>query len=119
MVKENVLPSPTMLFTLTSPCISSQSCLTIAKPNPVPPNWRVVEVSACVKDSNNELRCLGSIPIPVSITEHCKNEPSVVSSIFAVTITSPFKVNLTALPIKLFKIWRNLFGSLIISLTVI
>ena len=118
-LNENVLPSPSTLLTLTLPPINSHSCFTIVSPRPVPPNWRVVEVSACVNELNNDVCWFLLIPIPVSITEHSKKDPSVESSTLAIIITSPFLVNLTALPIKLLRICLSLFGSLIISLTVI
>lgn len=50
------------------PPISSVRRLQIAKPQPVPPYLRVVELSACVKDLNsNEMRSSG-MPMPVSLT---------------------------------------------------
>ena len=47
---QNLLPSPSRLSTPMWPPMSSVSCLQMASPNPVPPNFRVVELSACVND---------------------------------------------------------------------
>ena len=49
---ENVEPSPGTLSTETAPPMSSASRFEIARPRPVPPYRRVVELSACVKASN-------------------------------------------------------------------
>ena len=45
----NVEPSPGWLSTVILPPIMWQNCRLIANPNPVPPYFRVVEVSAWVK----------------------------------------------------------------------
>ena len=44
--------------------------LLIASPRPVPPNFRVVEASACWNGWKRSSRCCGLIPTPVSITSH-------------------------------------------------
>ena len=50
--KENVLPLPnSLLSSITPPIIWIRRWL-MAKPRPVPPNFRVVEASACVKSVN-------------------------------------------------------------------
>ena len=42
-----VEPLPASLATIKSPPISRQNCLLIARPSPVPPNCRAVELVAC------------------------------------------------------------------------
>ena len=49
-VKLKVLPSPDLLSTQISPPIISTRRLLMARPRPVPPYLRVVEVSAWLKD---------------------------------------------------------------------
>ncbi len=49
-MNQKVEPSPSLLLTLMEPPISSTSFRQIARPNPVPPNFRDVEASAWVKD---------------------------------------------------------------------
>ena len=49
-VNQNVLPLPNSLSTPTSPPMRLASCFDIASPNPVPPNFREVDESACWKD---------------------------------------------------------------------
>ena len=44
--QRNEAPRPGSLWTLTWPPICSHSCLTMARPRPVPPYSRVVELSA-------------------------------------------------------------------------
>ena len=70
---KNVVPCPGLL---TTPIPCSFICLTMrwlmASPSPVPPYFRVVEVSAWVKAWNKRLRCCSSMPIPVSVTDKRK-----------------------------------------------
>ena len=56
-VKWNVLPLPTSLSTQMRPPISSTSCGEMARPRPVPPNRRVVELSAWLKASKIAAAC--------------------------------------------------------------
>jgi hypothetical protein len=56
-VNQKVEPLPYSLLTPTSPAISSASFLEIARPRPVPPKRRVVEISACEKLSNRRDIC--------------------------------------------------------------
>ena len=44
---------PFSLITPISPCIRVTNCLQMANPNPVPPNFLVVELSAWVNDSKS------------------------------------------------------------------
>lgn len=67
-VNQQVLPCPTSLSTPRSPPISSTSRRQIARPSPVPPKRRVVELSAWLKAWNRRPRASGEMPIPVSRT---------------------------------------------------
>ncbi len=62
------LPSPSSLVKVILPPIISVNCPQIAKPSPVPPNFRVVDRSAWVKGVNNFCCCAWLIPMPLSIT---------------------------------------------------
>ena len=68
MSKLKVVPRFSWLETLISPPISSTSCLEIGKPSPVPPYFRVVEVSACSNGAKILPRFSLAMPIPVSCT---------------------------------------------------
>ena len=71
-------------------------------PNPVPPNLRVVELSAWVKGWNSRDICFAVIPILVSLTENlifALSETRLTSS--EETSTSPDWVNLIALLMRL------------------
>ena len=68
-VKWNVLPSSGSLSTQIRPPISSTSVDEIARPRPVPPNWRVVEPSACLNGSKIACCLSGGMPMPVSLTK--------------------------------------------------
>ena len=111
-VNQNVEPMPGTLSTPIAPPIISASCFAIARPSPVPPYFRVVEPSACVKAVKILARVSSSIPIPVSRTSNLRRRvDSVSSSTLTRTTTSPRSVNLTALPIRLSRIWRKRPGS--------
>src|SRR5690606_37471879 len=71
IIKENVRPSPGVLLNLISPPNNRAISRLIARPNPVPPNLRRVEPSACWKASNIIFWLSGLIPIPVSLTIKC------------------------------------------------
>ena len=66
----------------------------MASPRPVPPNFRVVEESACWKARNSLPICSCVMPIPVSETSKAI-QPSSRDGFAAVTV--PFEVNLQAL----------------------
>ena len=69
-VKKNVDPMPGMLSSQMRPPISSISRAEIVRPRPVPPNFRVVDPSACV-NAWKIASCLSAgIPIPVSCIEN-------------------------------------------------
>ncbi len=50
IVKLKVEPTPSVLFSQIRPFINSTSALDIASPNPVPPNFFSIELSACEKE---------------------------------------------------------------------
>ena len=57
IVARNVLPTPgSDVATQMSPPSSSAKRLLIDSPRPVPPNWRVVEASACENGRNSRSR---------------------------------------------------------------
>ncbi len=64
----NVEPFPGSLSKEIVPPISSASLREIARPSPVPPKRRVVELSPCRNDSKSEAARSGEMPIPVSRT---------------------------------------------------
>src|SRR2546425_9127477 len=52
------------------PPMSSTSRLEMVRPRPVPPYWRVVDESACVKLSKMTSSLSAGMPMPVSETEN-------------------------------------------------
>jgi hypothetical protein len=107
IVKENVLPSPGWLSTQISPCIISTSRRQIARPSPVPPYLRAIELSACAKAPKIFCCVSAEIPTPVSLTANCSTADSALTS-RCVTLTriSPRSVNLIAFPTRLMMICR-------------
>ena len=65
-----MLPTPASLSAQMLPPIISTSRLLIESPRPVPPNLRVVDVSAWVNAWNSRAACSGVMPMPVSRTEN-------------------------------------------------
>ena len=111
-VNQNIVPLPSRLSTPISPPIISASCFDIVNPKPVPPYFRVVELSAWENLSKSRSRLFWGIPTPVS--ETLKRMVTWSASSFsrmARIITSPFSVNLMALPARLTIIWRRRPGS--------
>ena len=68
MSKLKVLPLPNSLVTPMLPSIRSTRSLLIARPRPVPPYFRVVDVSACANGVKSASCCSFVRPIPVSRT---------------------------------------------------
>src|SRR5690348_4944763 len=68
-VKLKQVPFPTTLVTEISPPCNSTRRLTIERPRPVPPYFRVVEESACAKLEKMTPSLSLGIPMPVSLTE--------------------------------------------------
>ena len=107
-VKWKVLPLPTALSSQIRPPIKATSCDEIARPSPVPPYVRVVLPSAWANASKIVYCFSEGIPIPLSSTVKRNSTSRFVSaSDCTETKTSPRCVNLTALPIRLTRIWRN------------
>ena len=108
----NVLPTPGALCTVMPPPISTARREAMVSPRPVPPNCRVMDVSAWEKASKM-LACLSAgMPGPVSRTAKvsCASSPSREPSATS-TATSPRPVNLIALPSRLSSTWRRRPGS--------
>lgn len=66
-VNQNVEPRPSSDVTPIPPPSSLASSRDIERPRPVPPNLRVVELSACWKGTNSDAQWLFESPIPVSL----------------------------------------------------
>ena len=106
----NSLPTSTWLVTSISPFINRTSSVEMESPSPVPPNRRVVLLSACENDSKID-RCLSAgIPVPVSMTWifHFGDSPRTISTRIS---TCPSDVNLIAFPRRLRMICRSFIGS--------
>ena len=91
-----------VLDTEIVPPRSSTSRLLIVSPSPVPPNRRVVELSACVNGEKSVSIWSSAIPIPVSITSICSfgSSPGLFNRRVMIR-TEPVSVNLMALPTML------------------
>ncbi len=110
--KEKTLPLSTSLVTQIRPPINSTRRLEIVRPNPEPPNRRVVEESAWVKRSNTRPSFSLAMPMPLSETVNRKavgTETSWSGSTFKET--PPDSVNLIALPSRLRSTCRSRVGS--------
>ena len=103
---------PGVLSIQIRPPIISTSFREMVSPSPVPPCFRVVDMSAWVKAWNSFAHCSGVMPIPVSRTENlnCTLRP-VCSSTSTFTQTSPCSVNFTALLTRLVRICPSRNGS--------
>ena len=111
-VNQNREPAPGVLSTPISPPIKCTNRREMANPSPVPPKRRLVELSAWVKESKILAWTSGAMPMPVSST--AKYSRGVVSPSACTRIritTSPFSVNLMALPTRLTKSCRTRTGS--------
>ena len=115
-LKVKVLPTPGRLSTPMLPPISSTSCLLMARPSPVPPNRRVVELSACEKEWNSNVCCSGVMPMPVSriltssvtpgrVACTCAASAPGWSKVRMETVTLPLSVNLMALVTRFSSTW--------------
>ena len=74
----NVEPSLTALSTSIPPPMASARCFEIDNPRPVPPNRRVIELSACLNGLNKDATRPGAMPMPVSRIEisSCRASPA-------------------------------------------
>ena len=110
--KKKRLPLPGVLSTWILPPINRTRSRAIANPKPVPPYCRVVELSSCENFSKREPIFSAAMPIPVSVTENSRVTVFPVSFLVAIlNSTSPWLVNLMALPMRLINTWRILTGS--------
>ena len=101
-VNQKQLPWPCTVCTPTSPPISRARRRVMARPSPVPPKRRVVDVSACSKALNRSPILSAGTPTPVSRTEKRSRSASVSAPISSQrSTTEPRSVNFTALLIRL------------------
>ncbi len=111
-MNQKVEPLPGALARPISPPIIVTRRRQIARPSPVPPKRRVVELSDCVNDSNTLACASGAMPTPVSSTSQrsliASPSPAINPSRSA---TLPRSVNFTALPSRLTRTWRSRTGS--------
>ncbi|MNG74491.1 hypothetical protein D3C79_329720 [compost metagenome] len=111
-LNENVLPLPAWESTAIVPPISSTRRLQMARPRPVPPYWRVVELSAWAKAWKSRPDCSGVMPMPVSCTRTWSCIlPPVRPRLRITMVTWPCSVNFTALLTKLRTICPRRSGS--------
>ena len=97
-----MLPWPGWLSTHSLPAINPTSLEEIERPRPVPPYFRVIELSDWAKASKITCCFAGGIPGPVSTTLKCRTDRhAVFDSTSTFTTTSPAEVNLTAFPTRL------------------
>ena len=105
------VPLPTSLRTVIPPPMSSAIWRQMVRPSPVPPNRRVVVLSACTKGSNRVERASGDTPMPVSATERVRTLARAGTGASTVRETSPSLVNFRALETRLPISWRTRTGS--------
>src|SRR5215207_3427389 len=101
--KAKVEPRPSVDSTQMRPPCSSTIRLAMLNPSPVPPFSRVLDVSACWNSSKMRACWSGVMPGPVSRTRtQNRSAPSSSrsSEIAALMTTSPWSVNLMALPTR-------------------
>ncbi|MCY1523049.1 hypothetical protein D9M68_579320 [compost metagenome] len=109
---QNSEPSPGLLVTPISPPICSTRRLEITRPRPVPPAWRVIELSAWLKAWNRLRSSSSARPMPVSCTlMRSWARSALSSSTMARTTMVPLWVNLMALLTRLVRICLSRCGS--------
>ncbi len=113
-VKKNVVPSPGSLSKSSCPPISSINRAEMVRPRPVPPYFRVIEVSAWEKASNIFDFCSLVTPIPLSCTSNLiRVTPSCTEGCFLIStfIAPELLVNLTAFERRLIRTSLIFVGS--------
>ena len=111
-VNQKVVPIFSMLSTPIWPPINSTNRLQIASPSPVPPKRPWIDASAWAKRPNNDFTFSGAMPMPVSrISTRKLCTESGPAAARTATVTAPLSVNLTALPMRLTRIWLIRVGS--------
>ena len=85
----------------------------MARPRPVPPKRREIELSAWANGSNSRVLTFSGMPGPLSATSTRSRVDgmSLLGCNITSTVTPPASVNLMALPIRLSSTWRNRVGS--------
>ncbi len=101
------MPPPSLGLALMPPPIMAARRWLMARPRPVPPKRRVVELSACSKGRNKRDIWSALMPIPVSRTWKASVSPRRSTS----RATLPASVNLTALASRLPNTWASRRGS--------
>ncbi len=105
-VSVKVEPTPGSLSTSTSPPMSVASRREMARPSPVPPKRRVVELSAWLNSVNSRAMPAASMPMPESRTaRRSRGGPAASACIVASIRTKPLAVNFSALPTRFSRIW--------------
>ena len=107
----NVAPWPSALRTVTSPPINWQKRQTRARPRPVPPYLREIEVSPCANGRNSRRCCSSARPIPSSWTANSMKSRPLTVRRATCTVTWPLVVNFAALLSRLKRICRVLVRS--------
>ena len=104
-----VVPCPTVLAMVISPCIKSTSRRTMDSPSPAPWYLRVKELSTCRNGSKISSSLSSGMPIPVSVTVMTRrHRPSSTDPASPISRrTRPESVYLKELPTRLNKIWRT------------
>ncbi|MBK6400881.1 MAG: hypothetical protein IPF74_02495 [Rhodocyclaceae bacterium] len=92
-----VAPWPGTLAARMSPCISRTRSCTIARPSPLPPKRRLMELSACRNGEKMSPSAAASMPMPLSRTSISRRVAPPTSVARQRMLTLPFSVNLTAL----------------------
>ena len=112
-VNEKLLPTPGTLCTCIVPPMSCTSLLLMVRPRPVPPKFRVVELSAWEKGLKMCSSLSAAMPTPVSRTT--KRKPQRFGALLGTcsmpSTTSPRGVNLTALLARFSSTWPRRKGS--------
>ena len=106
-----VEPLPDSLAAVTSPPMRRANWREMARPSPVPPNFAVVDASACEKVWKRRPICSVVMPMPLSLTLMMMHSPGPITPRLTARLTWPLVVNLEALLSKLSRIWRNLVVS--------
>ena len=75
---QKVDPRPSSDVTPMPPSSNLTSSRDIESPSPVPPNRRVVELSACWKGTNKDAQWLFESPIPVSLQSVSQSAATVI-----------------------------------------
>ncbi len=107
-----LLPWPSTLLNCNLPPMSSTRRWLMARPKPVPPKRRVVELSACENPENIWLWFSPEMPMPESSTENSMLATPACNCFWRNDNTTwPCAVNLMALPPRLTNTWCRRMAS--------